>query len=142
MNNTMEKNEIAANWKKAFISPIFKKGARNIADNYRPISITTILCKIMESRVKEVKLKHMAENNLINPKQFSFISRRSTITQLLKNLNQCVDTLVNGEVVDVIYLDFAKAFDTVSHSRLLGKLRSYCIMPILLSGVTLWLQSE
>ena len=69
----------------------------------------------------------MAENNLINPKQFSFISRRSTVTQLLKNLNQCVDTLVNGEVVDVIYLDFAKAFDTVPHSRLLGKLRSYGI---------------
>ena len=81
----------------------------------------------MESIVKEAKLKHMVENNLISPKQFGFISRRSTVTQLLKNLNQCVDTLVNGEVVDVIYLDFAKAFDTVPHSRLLGKLRSYGI---------------
>ena len=49
LNNTMEKNEIHADWKKAFVFPIFKKGARNIAANYRPINLTTILCKIMES---------------------------------------------------------------------------------------------
>ena len=55
-NNTMEKNKIPADWKKAYVSLIFKKGAQNIAANYRPITLTSILCKIMESIVKEAIL--------------------------------------------------------------------------------------
>ena len=142
LNTTMEKKEIPADWKNAYVSPIFKKGARNIAANYRPISLTSIPCKIMESIVKEAVLKHMVENNLLSPKQFGFLSGRSTVTQLLKYLNQCVDTLVNGGVVDAIYLDFAKAFDTVPHSRLLGKLRSYGIDGNILKWIEAFLRDR
>ena len=142
LNTTMEKNEIPADWKKAYVSPIFKKGARNVAANYRPISLTSIPCKIMESIVKEAILKHMVENNLLSPKQFGFISGRSTVTQLLKYLNQCVETLVTGGVVDAIYLDFAKAFDTVPHSRLLGKLRSYGINGNILKWIEAFLRNR
>ena len=142
LNTTLEKNEIPADWKKAYVSPIFKKGARNIAANYRPISLTSIPCKIMESIIKEAVLKHMVENNLLSPKQFGFISGRSTVTQLLKYLNKCVDILVSGGVVDAIYLDFAKAFDTVPHSRLLGKLRSYGINGNVLKWIEAFLRDR
>ena len=84
----------------------------------------------------------MVENNLFSPKQFGFISGRSTVTQLLKYLNQCVDTLVNGGVADAIYLDFAKAFDTVPHSRLLGKLRSHGINSNTLKWIEAFLKNR
>ena len=142
LNTTMEKEEIPADWKNAYVSPIFKKGARNIAENYRPISLTSIPCKIMESIVKEAVLKHIVENKLLSPKQFGFISGRSTVTQLLNYLNKCVDTLVNGGVVDAIYLDFAKAFDTVPHSRLLGKLKSYGINGNILKWIETFLRNR
>ena len=96
----------------------------------------------MESIVKETVLKHMVDNNLLSSKQFGFISGRSTVTQLLKYLNLCVDTMVKGGVVDAIYLDFAKAFDTVPHSRLLGKLRSYGICGNILKWIEAFLRNR
>ena len=111
-------------WKKANVSPIYKKGARNKAENYRPISLTSIICKLMESFIKDEIMSHIKANNLLSHKQYGFLSGRSTTTQLLHYLDKCVDTIVTG-VVDTIYFDFAKAFDTVPHRRLLGKLAAY-----------------
>ena len=72
-------------------------------------------------------MRHMTINKLLSSKQFGFISGRSTITQLLKYLDECIDKIVNGNVVDTIYLDFAKAFDTVPNRRLMHKLAAYGI---------------
>ena len=72
-------------------------------------------------------MRHMTINKLLSSKQFGFISGRSTITQLLKYLDECIDKIVNGNVVDTIYLDFAKVFDTVPHRRLMPKLAAYGI---------------
>ena len=72
-------------------------------------------------------MRHVTINKLLSSKQFGFISGRSTITQLLKYLDECIDKIVNGNVVDTIYLDFAKAFDTVPHRRLMHKLAAYGI---------------
>ena len=80
LNKTLEQNDIPADWKKAYVSPIFKKGARYRAENYRPISLTSIVCKLMESLVKEVVLQHMILNHLLSEKQYGFISGRSTVT--------------------------------------------------------------
>ena len=137
MNKTLEEGRIPGDWSNAFISAIFKKGARNRAENYRPISLTSIVCKLMESLIKEHVLNHIIENNLISPKQFGFISGRSTVTQLLHYLDKCIDTMVNGGVTDAIYLDFAKAFDTVPHQRLMEKLKAYGIDGDILS----WIQA-
>ena len=113
-------------WKEAYISPIYKKGSNSYAENYRPISLTCTLSKLLESFVKEV-LNHLLEKMLLSKKQYGFISGRSTTTQLLKFLAKCMNTVVNGSVVDTIYFDFKKAFDTVPHRRLLGKLEAYGI---------------
>ena len=127
LQKTMEQGEIPGEWKKANISPIYKKGARNKAENYRPISLTSIICKIMEKLIKEAVMRYLNDYDLLSPKQFGFISGRSTVLQLLNYLDVAMDKIVKGEVVDTIYLDFAKAFDTVPHRRLLHKLESYGI---------------
>ena len=126
-NRTLKEGKIPDDWKKATVSPIFKKGVRNRAANYRPISLTSIVCKLMEKLVKQAILKHLVDNSLLSSKQFGFLSGRSTITQLLKFLDDCASKLATGGVVDTIYMDFAKAFDKVPHRRLLHKLRSYGI---------------
>ena len=129
--------EIPDDWKKANVSAIFKKGAKSLAENYRPISLTSLVCKLMETFVKDAILSHLLENKLLSPKQFGFLSGRCTTTQLLNYLNKCIGKMVNGEVVDCIYLDFAKAFDTVPHKRLLNKLKAYGITGSMLT----WIQA-
>ena len=81
----------------------------------------------MESFIKDVVMKHLNSENLLSCKQYGFISGRSTTTQLLSYLDKCIETIVTGGVVDTIYFDFAKAFDTVPHRRLLEKLSCYGI---------------
>ena len=142
LNKTLTTGTIPGDWKKARVAPIFKKGARNKAENYRPISLTSIVCKLMETFVKDAVMGHMMENNLLSDKQFGFIKGRSTMTQLLNYLNECVNHVVTGKVVDVIYFDFAKAFDTVPHRRLLKKIENYGINGDLFNWIKAFLSNR
>ena len=81
----------------------------------------------------------MISNNLLSKKQYGFISGRSTVTQLLNYLDRCATIMADGGVTDAIYLDFAKAFDTVPHSRLIGKLQAYGVSGDLLKWVEAFL---
>ena len=126
-HSMLQHGKVPHDWRKANISPIFKKGSKNLASNYRPISLTAVLCKLMESLLRDHIMKHLLDNNLLSKKQHGFISDRSTVTQLLKYLDNCAQSVAKGKVVDAIYLDFEKAFDTVPHHRLLGKLKAYGI---------------
>ena len=136
-NTTLETGEIPDDWRKARVSPIFKKGARNQAENYRPISLTSIVCKLMEKFVKQAILEHLLSNDLLSNKQHGFINGRSTVTQLLIYIDECIEKICSGGVVDAIYLDFSKAFDTVPHQRLLSKLGSYGVS----GNIKQWIQS-
>ena len=118
---------IPQDWRKARVSPILKKGARNKSDDYRPISLTSIVCKLMEKFVKDAVMAHIIQHNQLSPRQFGFINGRSTMTQLFNYFDKCVEIVSSGKVADVIYFDFAKAFDTVPHRRLLKKLEGYRI---------------
>ena len=138
-NQSLTQRRVPKDWKSANITPIFKKGSKNKAGNYRPISLTSIVCRIMESFIKNAILKHLLENNLLSPRQHGFISGRSTITQLLDYLNKCAKATAEGYVTDVIYLDFMKAFDTVPHQRLLIKLKSYGIDGIIKEWIVSYL---
>ena len=142
MSKTIKDGNIPEDWKKANISPIYNKGARNRAENYRPISLTSIVCKIMESLIKEYVMDHIRANILLSSRQYGFISGRSTVTQLLRYLNSCAETIVNGGVTDTIYLDFAKAFDTVPHLRQIGKLKSYGIEGDILKWIRAFLSGR
>ena len=114
-------------WKIAIITALFKKGDKRLASNYRPVSLTSILCKIMEKIIRKRIIAHMDRFNLFSVNQFGFLNGRSTSLQLLKVLDSWTDILDTGGVIDAIYMDFMKAFDKVPHVRLMKKLRSYGI---------------
>jgi hypothetical protein len=117
--------QIPEQWRLADVCPIFKKGSRVDKANYRPVSLTSIPCKLMESVIRDVIMGHMVENGLISRDQHGFVPRKSCTTNLLECLDFITAELAKGGVVYSVYLDFWKAFDTVPHARLLVKLRAY-----------------
>jgi len=89
----------------------------------------------MEFIVKDTTMNHLATENLLSKHQHGFVPGRSTTTQLLSFLSNCVESIAEGYVVDIIYFDFAKAFDTVPHRRLIKKLQSYGINSFVLNWI-------
>ena len=126
-NKSLSERKIPDDWRTAIVSPIFKKGNRQLPENFRPVSLTSIASKILESFVREHLISHMKRNNLLSPKQYGFLTGRSTVLQLLTALDQWTEFLDGNrrDGVDLIYTDFQKAFDKVSHKKLLLKLRGY-----------------
>ena len=109
------------------VTPLFKKGHSTDVSNYRPISLTSMCCKIMESVIKDDILDHLLSNGLISRHQHGFLARRSTGTQLLDCFNDWTLNIENKQSFNVTYIDFAKAFDSVVHCKLILKLMSYGI---------------
>ena len=105
--------------------PIFKKGNKHEVGNYRPVSLTPIVSKVLESLVKRAIMAHLLSQGLISEHQYGFVPGRSCETQLLSCTNMWTKLLERGDSVDVIYTDFRKAFDAVPHQRLLVKLKAY-----------------
>ena len=120
-------NQLPSDWKIGHITAIFKKGSKVDPSNYRPISLTSIICKVMESIIRDHIMKFFICNDYFTEFQYGFIKGRSTALQLLSIMDEWTSILDSGGQVDAIYTDFAKAFDTVPHRRLLCKLKSYNI---------------
>ena len=135
-NNTLKSHEIPDEWRSALITALFKKGAKSDPGNYRPVSLTCIICKILEAIIYDHIVQHMLKNNLFSKSQYGFISKRSAALQLLNVLQIWCNILDENGVIHDINMDFQKAFDTVPHRRLLGKLESYGIT----GDVLLWIQ--
>ena len=113
--------QLPAEWKIGNITAIFKKGNKSDPSNYRPISLTSTICKVMESIIRDHIMDFFFQNNYFSKNQFGFIKGRSTALQLLRIMDEWTTQLDYGGQVDVIYTDFAKAFDTVPHRRLLSR---------------------
>ena len=126
-------------WKHAHVTPIHKKGNCSNADNYRPISLTSPIVRILESIIKDHIAQHMLINSLFSPSQHGFIAGRSCTTQLLAAMGYWTQSLDNGFPADIIYLDFRKAFDSIPHNRLLVKLEAYGIRGSLLEWLRYFL---
>ena len=124
---TLFEGKLPSDFKLAEVRPIYKKGDKSKPGNYRPVSLTSIICKIMETFIKNILNQHLINNNILSEHQFGFVSGRSTITQLIVTLNEWLFSLDNDISVDAAYMDFRKAFDTVPHKRLLNKLKGYNI---------------
>ena len=122
MNKSIQEGNLPLIWKKANVVPIFKKGKKNMSGNYWPVSLTSVTCKILEGLVRQKLVEHLTDNNLVTDYQHGFVSGRSCSTNLLAVLDAWTETLENEGCVDTVYLDFAKAFNTVPHERLLRKL--------------------
>lgn len=119
---SFEQGIVPRQWKVAYIVPVHKKGLRSNPFNYRPISLTSPFCRVME-RMISTKLKHRYAQKL-SANQFGFLPKRSCTLSLLDSISCWQEHLRNKRNVDVIYFDFKKAFDMVPHSKLLLKLNS------------------
>ena len=136
-NLSIQTADIPPVWKLASVTPIFKKGSPCDPSNYRPISLTCIASKLMEVGIKEHLLNHMKNSGVLSNAQHGFMTSKSTTTHLLECCFDWNLALRSRKAVDVIYLDFAKAFDSVVHNKLVAKLNSYGINNMVLK----WIQS-
>ena len=134
-NKCIEKGILPSQWKEAIVTPIFKRGGKSDLSNYRPVSLTSVVCKIMERIISENKLEHIKSNSLQCPQQHGLTTGRSTTTNLLEAVNIWSEALSHNVPVDVIFLDYAKAFDTVPHIRLGNQIETFGISGNLLHGI-------
>ena len=136
-NQSLKEGAIPNDWKLAIVTPLFKKGSKKDPSNYRPISLTSVICKVLETLIRNRIMEYLSENHLLADEQYGFRPGRSCAVQLLEILEEWTKLLDEGVPIDVIYLDFSKAFDSVSHSHLLYKLHKLGIQGKLLE----WLES-
>lgn len=127
-------------WKIANITALHKKGDKLNSNNYRPISLTSVLSKCYERIVRDHILEYFEK--YISSEQHGFVPKRSCLSNLLECLHKAYDILDDNESLDLIYLDFMKAFDSVPHKRLLSKLRSYGITGKTLSIIKDFLENR
>ena len=122
-NLSLKLGKVPTLWKQALVTPIYKKGLRNKAENYRQVSLTSVFVRILESIIKTDLSLYLRVNQLLSNQQCGFVEGRSTLSQqvmLFDELTSNFDDKINS---DMIYLDFAKAFDSVSHRKLLHVLQ-------------------
>jgi hypothetical protein len=129
-------------WKDANVTPIFKKGKKCDPSNYRPISLTAIPCKVFEKIIKKTMIKHLEQYNLICDQQHGFVKLKSCVTNLIECLDLITETLNRNFAVVLIFLDFMKAFDMVSHAHLIEKLKSFGFQGLLLNWIKSFLSNR
>ena len=139
---SLEFGECPSDWRSANVTPIHKKGDRTDPSNYRPVSLTSQVCKVLESIVRKQLLEHLTENNILRDEQHGFREGRSCLTNLLGIMEDWTKIIDEGDGIDVAYLDFRKAFDLVSHKHLLYKMSKYGIKHQVLKWVQSFLQQR
>jgi len=133
---SVDSGKIPKDWKNANVTCLFKKGDKANPSNYRPVSLTSVICKLLEKKIKETLLEHLEKHDLLNDCQFGFRKHRNTILQLLTVLEDWTRYLDDDCQVDTVYFDFQKAFDSVPHRRLLKKVEGYGIKGELLKWLS------
>ena len=126
-NSSISHGKIPKAWKIAEVKPIFKKGDKTSPGNYRPVSLTSIVCKVFESFLRDALYEHLVKNKLLSKHQFGFCKGRSCVSQLLVVIHHWLSCMDRDVPTDAIYLDLSKAFDTVPHKKLIHKLKGYGI---------------
>ena len=138
-NFSLKEGVVPFEWKAANIIPLFKKGSRNKSENYRPVSLTSVICKLLERLIKDHMVDFLVKHKLLNSSQHGFLKARSCLTNMLCFLEEITKWIDVGSPVDIIYLDFQKAFDKVPHQRLLLKLKAHGIEDSITDWIEQWL---
>ena len=113
-NLSLKEGVVPFEWKEANIIPLFRKGSRNKSENYRPVSLTSVICKLLERLIKDHMVDFLVKHKLLNSSQHGFLKARSCLTNMLCFLEEITKWIDVGSPVDIIYLDFQKAFDKVT----------------------------
>ena len=138
-NKSLQSGLVPDDWRTAFVTHIFKKGSKSYPGNYCPISLTSFPCKLMESNMRDEMIDYFISNQLIKSFQHGFMTNKSCTTNLLKFLETITKQFDDGDPMDIIYLDFSKAFDKVPHQRLLRKMKALGISRHILRWIEAWL---
>ena len=134
---SLQSSYLPHDWKRANITPIYKKGNKTDPLNYRPVSLTSSVCKILEKLIQKKVMEYLENTSFFTRHQHGFRSGMSCLTQLLEYFSDIEDMIDDGNCVDVIYIDCRKAFDTVPHNHLLAKIENAGIG----GNVKKWIQS-
>ena len=121
---SLDRSEINDIYKTANVAPIYKGGSKGEAKNYRPVVLTSHIIKVFEKVMRKKIIEFLKRTGKFNDSQHGFRSGRSTLSQLLAHFDRVIKCLEEGEDVNVVYLDFAKAFDKVDFSIILNKLKA------------------
>ena len=138
-NKTLKDGKVPDDWKSSNIAPIFKNGKRGLPKNYRPVSLTSQVSNIFESIIGDRIVYHLESQCLLRDSQHGFRKGKSCLTNLLTFLDRVTGSVDEGDAVDVVFLDLAKAFDKVPHQRLIKKLKIHGIEGDLLNWIVSWL---
>ena len=141
-DRSLQTGKLPAEWLTANVMPVFKKGDKSLAANYRPISLTCILCKALEHILASNIVKHLDGHGILYDLQHGFREKRSCETQLIMLIEDLARNVSAGKQTYIILLDFSKAFDKVNHSKLLWKLHQYGIRGHALDWVRAFLGSR
>jgi hypothetical protein len=141
-NLSLAEGNIPADWREATVVAIHKGGKRGSASSYRPVSLTSVLCKSMERLIRKHMCTYFVSNKLLSRTQHNFLQGRSCLTNLICFLDEITKRLEEGKKVEVCYLDFNKAFDSVSHRLLIDKLKGKGITHQLTYWVTSFLKDR
>jgi hypothetical protein len=139
-NRSLREGTVPSNWKKAKVCPVHKKGNKSDITNYRPISLLSVTSKTLERCLYAKVMVHLRP--LISHAQHGFVAGRSTTTQLLECYNWIEGEVDKSKQVDSIFLDFSKAFDSVSHPHLMTKLTTFGICGPLLDWFNSYLTNR
>ena len=137
LRNSLDTGEIPSILKMAYVIPIHKGDSRSEPANFRPVSLTSHIIKTLERVIRKTLVSHLERNGLMDENQHGSRAKRSTLSQLLKHHDEVLKALEEGENVDSVYTDFAKAFDKCDHGLLLHKLKRVKIK----GKIGRWIQS-
>ena len=132
---TLNNGTLPSDWKKAIVVPIYKGGARWVVTNYRPISLTSVVCKQMEHVIAGYMRQVWDKNDLLYDGRRGFRPGYSCESQVITVCQDIADFLDEGVIIDAIIIDFSKAFDLVPHDRLLMKLAASGVDSSIVVGV-------
>ena len=138
-NLSLKEGVVPFEWKEANIIPLFKKGSRNKSENYRPVSLTSVIFLLLERLIKDHMVDFFVRHKLLISSQHGFLKPRSCLTNMLCFLEEITKWIDEGLPIYIIYLDFQKAFDKVLHQRLLLKLKAHGIRDGLINWIEQWL---